>query len=598
METGFSNSSVYGSALAKRSVYRGHYGRRIWGLRLGGPLQSRSFLSGGMDRPRLPGSHQQEGDHRRTQVHPADDGTGGLCPPLFGQHDSRVLHKPAGWDKVPPTMFGSYESLADSACQERLGPRYLGSERRQSVIRPTFQDSPADLGFFIGQGCGGQSVDPLVHTGGGRIRERGLSSGTSVLHMVPRPQGTGKRCLLSQSMARPDFLFSSNSSHPNDPEQDQVRPSDSNTCGPGMEVGSLVGHDVRHDGGGASQASLLLLHSGLSQRQGTEAALHAPSHGLPCVRGQDLSLLTDQAKVLIDQDVRPGTNKIYKNRFRIFSDYCEKIGHDPVKCPVEIVTNFLSVLKDRGMTYQTICGYRSAISRFHSPVGGLPVGSAPLIRRITKACFNQAPPIPKYSDMWDVDQLLVFLETLHPNADLSTFDLGMKAVALISSLSICRQSSVAVLAPQYQVVDNSVVIPLTKLEKTSRPGKLRHEVVLPAGDSHPPLSLNLVLSEYLSRTEKLREYYYKAEGVRPANLFVSNNKPYQAVQPCTLAKWLLAAMDRAGICTATYKANSVRSASASGMRSKGMSLSQVLQRGNWSESTRTFAIFYDRSGLS
>ena len=253
------------------------------------------------------------------------------------------------------------------------------------------------------------------------------------------------------------------------------------------------------------------------------------------------------------------------------------------------------MLRDKGLT---ICGYRSAISRFHSTVGDVPIGSAPLIKRVTRACFNQAPPLPKYSDMWDVDKLMVFLETLHPNSSLSTYDLGMKAVALISSLSISRQSSVAVLGPQYQVIDNNVVIPLTNLEKTSRPGKLRHEVVLPAGDGHPPLSLNSCLSEYLDRTESNREYYSKAEGARPSNMFISNTKPYQAVQPTTLARWLLAAMDRAGISTLTYKANSVRGASASDMRTKGMSLSQVLQRGNWSASSRTFAVFYDRSGLT
>ena len=255
------------------------------------------------------------------------------------------------------------------------------------------------------------------------------------------------------------------------------------------------------------------------------------------------------------------------------------------------------MLREKGMKYQTICGYRSAISRFHSTVEGVAVGAVPLIKRVTRACFNQAPPIPKYSDIWDVDKLMTFLETLHPNSSLSTFDLGMKAVALISSLSICRQSSVAAMCPQYQVVNNQVVIPLSKLEKTSRPGKLRHEVVLPAGDSHPPLSLNLCLSEYLKRTESSREYYCAAEGVRPATMFVANTKPYQAVQPATLAKWLLAAMDRAGICTDSFRANSVRAASASGMRSKGMSLAQVLQRGNWSAATRTFSIFYDRSGL-
>jgi len=154
------------------------------------------------------------------------------------------------------------------------------------------------------------------------------------------------------------------------------------------------------------------------------------------------------------------------------------------------------------------------------------------------------------------------------------------------------------MSPQYQVKDNHVVIPLTHLEKTSRPGKLRHEVVLPAGDDHPPLSLNLCLSEYILRTESYREYFMRAEGARPARMFISNIKPHQPVQPTTLARWVLAAMDRAGISTVSYRANSVRSASASDMRCKGMSLSQVLQRGNWSASTRTFALFYDRSGHS
>lgn len=140
-----------------------------------------------------------------------------------------------------------------------------------------------------------------------------------------------------------------------------------------------------------------------------------------------------------------------------------------------------------------------------------------------------------------------------------------------------------------------VIIPLVSLEKTSRPSKFRTEVVLPSGNSYPPLSLNLCLAEYLSRTEDRRLYHEKAEGQRPKVMFISNLKPHQGVLPSTLAKWLLVAMDRAKIDTSTFRANSVRSASASGMRNKGFSLAQVLQRGNWSSKSRTFEIFYDRS---
>ena len=223
----------------------------------------------------------------------------------------------------------------------------------------------------------------------------------------------------------------------------------------------------------------------------------------------------------MDQDVRPATHKLYKSRFRIFSTYCEQYGYNPTSCPVEIVTNFLAMLQDtKRMQYRTICGYRSAIARYHRGIAGTPLGSAKLIKRLTKACFNQNPPLPKYSDIWDADALLGYLETMYPNSELSTYDLGLKSVALLTVLSLSRQSSLAVLG-----------------------------------------------------------------------------KPYQGVVPATLAKWLLVCMDRAGICTASYRANSVRSAGASGLRAKGMSLSQVLARGNWSPTTRTFAIFYDRSGV-
>ena len=299
----------------------------------------------------------------------------------------------------------------------------------------------------------------------------------------------------------------------------------------------------------------------------------------------------------MDHDIRSGTHKIYLSRFKSFSLYCVKAGYNPTDCPVEVVTNFLAMLKDtKHLSYQTICGYRSAISRYHKGFGSVPLGQAQLIKRVTKACFNLAPPIPKYSDMWNADQLMQHLQTMYPNSELSLKDLGIKAVALITVLSISRQSSVAALAPSFQVMNDSITIPLVKLEKTSRPNKLRKEVVLPAGNSYSPLSLANCLTEYLSRTEFLRVYHERAEGKRPEAMFISTLKPHQSVLPSTLAKWLLHAMEAAGIDTASFKANSVRSASASNMLVKGLSLAQVLKRGNWSDKTRTFSVYYDRSG--
>ena len=133
---------------------------------------------------------------------------------------------------------------------------------------------------------------------------------------------------------------------------------------------------------------------------------------------------------------------------------------------------------------------------------------------MTKACFNVSPPPAKYAEMWDADKLLQYLETLHPNSELSIYDLGMKAVSLLTVLSLSRQSSLAALGPSFQCIDNQVKIPLVGLEKTSRPTNVRSEIQLPDGENYPPLCLSLCLQEYLTRTASRREYFLNAEGFR------------------------------------------------------------------------------------
>ena len=127
------------------------------------------------------------------------------------------------------------------------------------------------------------------------------------------------------------------------------------------------------------------------------------------------------------------------------------------------------------------------------------------------------------------------------------------------------------------------------------PGSVRSEIRLPSGRDHPPLSLAVCVTAYSARTEDRREYYASAEGHRPVKLFVSNTKPYQAVTPVTLARWLTSMMDKAGIDTSHYRAHSARSSAATSQVRKGLSLSDVLKKGNWSARSRTFELFYLRA---
>ena len=186
---------------------------------------------------------------------------------------------------------------------------------------------------------------------------------------------------------------------------------------------------------------------------------------------------------------------------------------------------FLTKLRTKfAYKYQTIAGYRSAISKYHVGFNGIPVGQAKNVKRLTKAVFIESPPIAKYATIWSADKVLSHLATMYPHDTLSDYQLGMKTLALVSLASISRSSTVAQLGPDVQCVGDNIVFSIVGLEKTSRPGHLRSELVLPVDKSDMALDLQQCCLDYIARTEEKRVYYQAGEGNRPDRLFISNNK--------------------------------------------------------------------------
>lgn len=415
----------------------GHHGGCFGQLRLGGSLLSRRTLPGGMVRSRMPFSHQQEGDHSRPQGYPGYDAQGRPCSASSRQHDSSSLYKQNGGYSVKSPLPGSHEPMAYCAVQTGVGQGNLGPKRRESVIGPVVQVCSSDLGVFPVSKCGNSTVDTLVSTSSGCLCQQPVSSSSGLLQLVQGSGSIGQRCFRCSTMAQQDLLFSSSSASLHDSHQDQGGQGHGHSDTARMENSPLVGHIVTN----AVDRSLSIgvLQECSDSNRGSKVAIPPSSSSLSAQWQQDLPLLTDQARALVDHDIRSGTHKIYLSRFRIFSAYCAEKGFSPTDCPVEVVTNFLAMLKDtKHLSYQTICGYRSAISRYHKGYGSVPLGQAQLIKRVTKACFNLAPPLAKYSAMWDADQLMRHLQTMYPHSDLSMRDLGIKAVALITVLSISR----------------------------------------------------------------------------------------------------------------------------------------------------------------
>ena len=467
-------------------------------------------------------AHQQEGVGGCLQVNGQDDGAGGFCQSLPGLQNCCCFCEQAGWNKILHTVQHRPETVEDGSGKRWLGESKLVAEGSQPDSRHALQVSNRHMGGVLVQQDLGQPLQQVVQTYNGHVCKSKLSCHSKLLQLVPRQASCGQGCIQHDAVAKQMLLLPSCTSHQLDAGQDQSGQSGGHHSGTHVASQCLVGQDAGDAGRGSSGVRVLQGDSGISS--GTEVALPGTTSGLPGVRS--VTTVSKEARELLDADVRKSTKKIYNSRFMHFSRYCSDIGVDPTTCSEEIIVNFLAILRrEYGYLYQTVSGYRSAISKFHVGFGGAPAGISRNVKRITKAVFLEVPPIPRYADIWPASQLIQYLETLHPPDALSDYQLSAKTLALLSLHSLSRSSTVAQLSPVYQQVGGQLIFSLMGLEKQSRPHHVRGELKIPAGSQDAqPLSSALYCQSYLDRTEVKRTEHAAVRGARPDRFFISNTK--------------------------------------------------------------------------
>ena len=131
---------------------------------------------------------------------------------------------------------------------------------------------------------------------------------------------------------------------------------------------------------------------------------------LPCWMTSPVSLTVTLAAWRISGDpcLQQGYQKRLQNCMKELGDQelgsltkdpresgCDEQSVDHVHTSVANIIKFLTKLHNDGLQYRTINTYRSAISKNHDLIEGVPVGKPPLVVRHTRAIFNQKPPLPK-----------------------------------------------------------------------------------------------------------------------------------------------------------------------------------------------------------
>ena len=112
--------------------------------------------------------------------------------------------------------------------------------------------------------------------------------------------------------------------------------------------------------------------------------------------------ISEVAAKLIMASWRDGTKKQYSTYITKWQKFCNQRQISHIQPSVVYVLDFLTLLYQQGLTYSAINTAQSALSSYITLENGTCVGKHPLVPRLMWGIFQEKPPRPKYTEIWDV----------------------------------------------------------------------------------------------------------------------------------------------------------------------------------------------------
>lgn len=287
------------------------------------------------------------------------------------------------------------------------------------------------------------------------------------------------------------------------------------------------------------------------------------------------------------QAKRPSTHKQYTGYISAWFKHCTSKSVNPYVSSIPQVLTFLEELRStRNLGYNALNTARSALSSILDQHNNVPVGQHPLLKTYMRAAFNICPPLPRYTDTWDPEQVLTLLRQWAPPADISLKLLTLKVAMLILLVSGQRLQTLTLLDIRNMTVTSSeITFRIVDLLKQSRPGYRNPLVSLQAFLADDSICVFSYLNEYVSRTAPLRG--------QVTSLFITFKKPHAKASKDSVSRWIKTVMKEAGLNTQLYRPHSVRSASSSAASRGGAPIQDILDTAGWASSS-VFGKFYKK----
>ena len=263
---------------------------------------------------------------------------------------------------------------------------------------------------------------------------------------------------------------------------------------------------------------------------------------------------------------------------------CNKVS--PVEPPVQVPLAFLISLVREGKSFNQICMERSALSSVINQQQNVSFGNIPIVKRYMKGIFENNPTLPKFQFTWNFSLLFNYFRNMQYIHALDIQKLTQKLVMLMTLISEGQRAKTihSIRVSDIKILDNKVVIPIMSLIKQTKPTKHMAPLCFQIYNKESMRCVVTHLTEYLKRTKSYRD---------TDKLFLSCIKLYRAASKDTISRWCKSIIKESGISIHSYTSHSSRAAASSYAKSRGASLSTIIQSAGW-KSERTFAQFYEK----
>ena len=212
---------------------------------------------------------------------------------------------------------------------------------------------------------------------------------------------------------------------------------------------------------------------------------------------------------LIHNATRESTKTKYASIVRKWKQYCTE-KHIPEEATTTSFANFVAVNFDRSLKYGTLRSYTAALQPYIKQV------DRDVVSKLFKGVYNLRPPVPRYTAVWDVNQVLMYLAAMVVDNES---DMTKRLATLLMLLSGNRVNMLSSFSIQHMTItENECTFRFDKVLKHSRPGFSNKPMTLRAYPAQKSLCPVHNIWRYLQEVRLSRS--------SDDNLFLTNRKPY------------------------------------------------------------------------